>query len=293
MMSIKAKSLDDLWDKVNNTFIHDPSVVDFTRPGVSIHSFHNVLSSENANYSITLNDLGYKITKWSMLMRLYFDPYEYKMMIARLRHYKENERRGRVYVPDIGMQFRSRENRTGACLMGITFRYSQYTGWQCSVFSRTNETTARWSVDLLFLHRLIDTVGKELGYFTVDDVKVFWSAGSLFQSVTTAPLYMVIMNREKELIKMAKKARKNPEALTPWELFIAKRYGQSYNAKYSPDGSGKLKYQTYKSQVRVTNAYLRLVHQLPPDKTIPNESLLIPKVDLTIDDDFFTRKGFR
>ena len=287
-MEVHAPNLHGLWDAVNHRFIFDPDVVDFTRPGVSIHSYHNILTADNCECDITLTDLGYTKTKWSMLLRLYFDEHEYRMLINRIKFYKE-ERRGKVYIPDIGMHFKSRENRTGACLMGLTLRYSQKTGWECSVFSRTNETTARWSVDLIFLHRLIATIGEETGLFTPSDVKLYWMAGSLFQSVVTAPLYMVIMGREKELIRMAK--GKMGE-LNRWQQAIVKRYGDSYNQKYS--STGKLKYQNYKSQVRVTEAYRQLKGIGTKKVThIPNESLLIPKVDLTIDDDFFTRRGFR
>jgi len=173
--------------------------------------------------------------------------------------------------------------------MGFTLRYSVKTGWECSVFSRTNETTARWSVDLIFIHRLIATIGELTGFFTPKDVKLYWSAGSLFQSVVTAPLYMVIMGREKEILQMAK--GKMGE-LTRWQEAVVKRYGDSYNPKYS--STGQLKYQNYKSQVRVTEAYRQLkgngTKKVIP---IPNEALLIPKVDLKIDDDFFTRRGFR
>lgn len=289
MMRIHAKNLDDLWDKVNHAFIYDPEVVDFARPGVSLHSFHNELIADTCECSITLNDLGYTKTKWSMLLRLYFDEYEYKMMMNRLIHYKTKEKRGKVYVPDIGMQFRSRENRTGACLMGLTLRYSTKTGWECSVFSRTNETTARWSVDLIFIHRLIATIGERTGFFEPKDVKLYWTAGSLFQSVVTAPLYMVIMGREKEIIQMIKGKRGE---LTKWQQAVVKRYRDSYNAKYSE--TGQLKYQNYKSQTRVTEAYLHLKGKGTKEvKPIPNDSLLIPEVDLTIDEDFFTRGGFR
>jgi len=288
MMEVHAKDLTDLWDKVNHRFLFDESVIDFTRPGVSVHSFHNILISDTCECRHTLTDLGYTKTKWSMLLRLYFDEYEYKMMINRLIHYKNVEKRGKVYVPDIGMHFKSRENRTGACLLGMTLRYSQKTGWECSVFSRTNETTSRWSVDLIFMNRMIATIGEITGFFTPKDVKLYWTAGSLFQSSTTAPLYMVIAGREKELIRMIK----GKMGLTKWQETIANRYGESFNPKYSP--TGQLKYQTYKAQRRVTEAYLQLKGKSDKFiKPVPNESLLIPKVDLTIDKDFFTRKGFR
>lgn len=288
-MKVHAKDLDDLWDKVNYQFIYNPDVVDFTRPGVSVHSFHNELIADTSECSITLYDLGYTKSKWSMLLRLYFDEYEYKMMINRLIHYRTVEKRGKVYVPDIGMQFRSRENRTGACLLGFTLRYSNKTGWECSVFSRTNETTARWSVDLIFINRLITTIGQITGFFEPKDVKLYWTAGSLFQSMTAAPLYMVIAGREKEIIRMAK-GKMGP--LTKWQRGLVKHYGRSFNAKYSK--TGELKYQTYKSQARVTQAYFRL-KGIPTKeiKYVPNDQLLIPEVDLTIEEDFFTRRGFR
>lgn len=289
MMEVHASNLSDLWDKVNHQFIvNSDEIMDFVRPGVSLHSCHNVLRADNCECDLTLTTLGYTKTKWAMLLRLYFDPYEYKMMVNRLIHYKTTERRGKVYVPDIGMQFKSRENRTGACLMGFTLRYATKTGWECSVFSRTNETTARWSVDLIFIHRLIATIGEQTGFFTPSDVKLFWTTGSMFQSATTAPLYMVIAGREKEIIRMAK----HPEKLNAWQKTLVRRYSESYNAKYS--STGKLKYQTYKSQARVTQAYFRLKgKEAKPLEAMSNDRLLLPHVDLTIDDDFFTRKGFR
>lgn len=300
---LHARDLTDLWDKVNHEFVVNPDIEDFSRPGVSKHSFHNVLTADSCDIDhdkIHLQSLGYTRVKWTMLMKLYFDPHEYSLMINRLRHYKEREQRGKKYVPDLGMQFRSRENRSGSCLLGITFRFSLKTGWECSVFSRTNETTARWAIDLIFLNRLIDTVGEELGYFTAKDVKLYWSAGSLFQSCTTAPLYMVMMNREKELKRMAKDYLTHLQDHKPtqfnsdfdhWYLTLGRRYGESYNGKYSEHG--KLKYQTYKSQVRVTDAYLAAKGEKEGRPYVPNSSLKFPSVDLNIQDDFFTKKGFR
>lgn len=297
MMHIHATDLDDLWDKVNYEFLFNDEVEDFVRPGVSRHSFHNTLISDTCEIEkIHLQALGYARVKWTMLLKLYFDEYEYKMMINRLRHYREREQRGKRFVPDIGMQFRSRENRTGACLLGMTFRFSERRGWECSVFSRTNETTARWSADLIFVNRIVDAVGKELGgkemgYFTPSDVRLYWTTGSLFQSCVTVPLYLTIIGKEKILKALNKRMEKEPDTLSDWQKAVAERYGQSYNVKYSK--TGQLKYQTYKSQKRVTDAYLALHGEKESRPYVPNDSLLIPRVDLTIADNFFTKKGFR
>lgn len=300
MLEVHAKDLDDLWDKVNHEFIYGFDLEDFSRPGVSRHSFDNVLRTDNCEIKkITLTALGYSTAKWRMLLKLYFDSYEYGLMLNRLRHYREKEQRGKKYVVDIGMQFKTRENRTGACLSAIYFRYSVKNGWECTVFSRTNETTARWSVDLIFINRLVEAVGRELGgiekgYFDPSTIRLTWYAASLFQSVVTCPMYLIIMGREKECKILAKRYLKAyPNAPhTDWQLQVGRRYGQSYNGKFSIEG--KLKYQTYKSQARITEAY-EIGKGIRPPKyaEIPNESLKIPDADFSIKDDFFTKKGFR
>lgn len=279
MLNVTAKNLDELWKRVNWTLWgFTDADFDFQRPGVTAHSFHNQFYSETAELTRSITAFGYSKTKWSMLLRLYFDPESYRLLIARLKHYR-GEVRGKRYVVDIPLMFKQRDNASGQCLLGMTFRFSQKHGWGVEVFTRASESVSRWGVDLVFIHVLIREVGKHFD-FVPKDVHVFWNSASMFQSILTTPLFLAAMG-EKGL-----KELKKPDPLSKWQAAVQKRFRGAFDTEHR-------KYKSYKSQRRAVDAFDVLQGDMPPKLILPVEDLWLPVVDLTMRTDFFKKGGFK
>jgi len=296
VLYVKGQDLDEVWKKTNDRmFFHDeeslarygePSPVNFQRPGVSLHSFHNTIVSETAETAMELLDFGYTKTKWSMLMRLYFDPVEFVKFIHRLQYFRQGKR-GKQYVPDIAMPFKVRDSRLGACLLAICVRFSRSQGWEAEVFTRANEVTSRWGVDLIFAHVFLKTVGSFLG-FRVSDVRVYWNSSSMFQGMVTTPLYLFLAHGEEEIQRLLKAREEGTKVFTKWQDKALKRYGDSFAA---PDP----KYQSFKTQRRATKAYKMARGEEAIGSNHPaTKDLSLPYVDMAdFEKGYFERKGFR
>lgn len=288
-VDVWGDNLFDLWKKVNDTLFFHTGEYPFERTGVSIHTFNNHLHSSSAsigNKHFHIHSLGYTKTKWSMLIRLYFDQEEFALLVNRLIHYRSTTR-GKKYVPDIGCKFKSRQNIGGACLMGLTVRYTNKFGWECEVFSRASEITARWGVDVIFLNIFIKTLGNilrkerpDLEWFKAKDVTVHWNAASMFQSMTSAPLYLALTGQQDYLVYTEE------SELTQWQKKIKIHFDRAYHTKNPL-------YQKYKTQARSTRAYHQVLGWRDVEKPVYNKELFLPVGSVEIDSDFFTRKGFR
>jgi hypothetical protein len=286
-INLWGDNLFDAWKGVNDALFFHNGSYQFTRPGVSVHAFHNQIHAKSATVpGLDLHAFGYTKTKWSMLLRLYFDSREFALLANRLIYYR-SERRGRIYVPDLGYNFKTRENRLGACLMGLTIRYTDAVGWECEVFSRASEVTARWGVDVVFLYVFLKTLSKtlkkerpDLKWFKPKDVTVHWNAASMFQSMATAPLYLALTGQTDYLVYTPQ------DELTPWQQRVHKHFHDAFHTK-------KPKYQKYKTQARATKAYHQILGWSKLDKPVFTSQLVLPVEDIKIDSDFFTRKGFR
>lgn len=276
-MKVKAYNLDDLWERVNwKLWNMTDEEFDFQRPGVTAHSFHNQMFAQTAEVTRSITAFGYTKTKWSMLLRLYFDPESYKMLIARLKHYR-SESRGKRYVVDIPLKFKDRNNASGACLMGMTFRFSLKYGWEAEVFTRASESVSRWGVDLVFVHVLIREVGKELG-FEPKDVRLYWNSANMFQSILTTPLYLALMGKWDEFEHPPK---------SRWQADVQKRYHAAFDTEHR-------KYKSYKSQRRAVDAFDVLRGDKEAKLVLPVSELWLPHVDLDdLPTDMFKKGGFR
>jgi len=261
-----------LWNMADEDF-------DYVRPGITAHSFHNQLHAAHADVTLPLSGFGYTKTKWSMLLRLYFDDISYRMAVERIKAYRSDPK-GRKYVVDIPISFKQRMNASGECLMGMTVRYSEKFGWECEVMTRASESISRWGVDLVFIHVLLREMGKELG-FTPHDVRVHWNSASMFQSILTAPLFICSQGRE-DLLKGEEPLK------TKWQEAVRKRYRKSF----IPDGSRK--YSNYKSQQRVVNAYDILCGRAEPKHNLRPEDLSLPDWrNAPLPDNFLVKGGFK
>lgn len=277
VMKVKALNLDELWDNTNRKMWGMTNEdLDFYRPGVTAHSFHNQLFSESASVTRSITTFGYTKTKWSMLLRLYFEPESYKLLIHRLKHYK-SESRGKKYIVDIPLKFKDRNNASGACLIGMTFRFSLKYGWEVEVFTRASESVSRWGVDLVFLHVLVREIGKEIG-FDPAQVRVYWNSANMFQSILTTPLWLAITGRWDEFDKTPK---------SRWQEDVQKRYRKAF-------ATDERKYKSYKSQRRAVDAFDVLLGDKESKLVLPVSDLWLPKVDLDdVQVDPFKRGGFK
>lgn len=277
--TVKAKNLDGLWKKTNLVLWNmDYDEFDYVRKGVTVHSFHNQLYADTSDVTMSISDFGYTKTKWSMLLRLYFNPESYVMAIHRIKAYRATPR-GKRYVVDIPITFKPRLNASGECLLGMTIRFSEKNGWECEVMTRASESVSRWGVDLVFIHVLLREIGKELG-FTPHDVSLYWNSASMFQSILTTPLFVCKMGGEK-LLSGTKPLK------TEWQEDVRTRYQKSF----VPDGSRK--YSNFKSQQRVVNAYDVMRGAREPKHILPPESLQLPPINVDLPELFLQKGGFK
>jgi hypothetical protein len=278
--TVETKNLDRLWRSANMKLwemLDDE--FDFVRSGVTVHSFHNQLHAAHADISMAISDFGYTKTKWSMLMKLYFNQQSYVMLIERIKQYRSNPK-GRRYVVDIPLSFNQRMNASGECLMGMTVRYSEKFGWECEVMTRASESVSRWGVDLVFIHVLLREIGKELD-FTPHDVRVHWNSASMFQSILTVPLFVCRQPGGEELLRSKKPLK------SQWQEAVRKRYFKSF------DDSGGRKYSNYKSQQRVVKAYDALHGRIQPKNILTADSLQLPTITYQLPENFFKKGGFK
>jgi hypothetical protein len=278
--TVEKKNLDNLWVAANLALWNmADDEFDFVRSGVTAHSFHNQLCAHHADISMAISDFGYTKTKWSMLMRLYFNQESYVMLIERIKQYRNNPK-GKRYVVDIPLSFKQRMNASGECLMGMTVRYSEKFGWECEVMTRASESVSRWGVDLVFIHVLLREIGKELD-FTPHDVRVHWNSASMFQSILTVPLFICRQPGGEDLLKSNKPLK------SEWQEAVRRRYKKSFEV------SGQRKYSNYKSQQRVVKAYDALHGRVDPKHILTVDKLELPPITYQLPEDFFRKGGFK
>lgn len=279
---VHSKTLTGMWKKANNTLWNmKDDEFDFVRQGVTVHSFHNQLHSKTAEIDLTISDFGYTKTKWSMLLKLYFDPLSYALALERIKRYRA-EPRGKRYVVDIPISFKQRLNASGECLLGMTVRFSEKRGWEAEVMTRASESISRWGVDLVFVHVLLREMGKELG-FTPKDIAVHWNSASMFQSILTAPLFVCtqMKNGEKMLLNT-----KKPMA-TRWQEEVRTRFHRSFLP-------GERRYSTFRSQQRVVKAYDVLCGRETARHILHADDLNIPSVQgIELPERFLVKGGFK
>jgi len=280
MLNIRASNLDEMWEKTNDRlWTMKDKDFDYVRPGVTAHSFHNQLWSETAETHRNLSDFGYSKTKWGMLLKLYFDAPSFALAINRLKMYRSEGARGKKYIVDVPIRFKERGNRSGECLMGMTIRYSIKHGWQAEVFTRASETVSRWGVDLCFIHVLLREVGKHLD-FTPSQTQVYWNSASMFQSILTTPLFLILTGREEELLSGKPQSK--------WQADVQKRFRLAFAAP--PE---ERKYTNYKSQARVVKAYDVIKGRREHRHILKPDELKLPPVNLELPEDFFKMGGFK
>ena len=192
---------------------------DFQRSGVTAHKFDVTMVAQSPACGLNLHDLNYTGNKWKMLNNLYLDPQELGVLVARINHYK-GQAKHKSYIPDIAMQFKSRRNVSGACLLNLSLGYHG-DKWYCFVTSRASELTCRWPMDLIFVNVMLRTIGEALGINYLS-IEVSWHMISTYQSITSMPYYLALAGQEDWLKE--KVTTFEDMADGTWQKYTVKRY---------------------------------------------------------------------
>ena len=230
---------------------------EYERGGVTAHKFDVTMRSDSPECDLNLHDLNYTMNKWNMLNNLYLNPQELGVMIARLKHYKDEKKKTK-YIPDIAMQFNTRRNVSGACLLNMSLGYHEGY-WHCFVTSRASELTCRWPMDLIFVNVLLRTIADclETPFYLI---RVNWHMISTYQSITSMPYFLILAGEEAWFEDAGE------FSLTPWQQYTLKRY----NKCYAGDA-----YTNYRVQRRPVEAYKMLKGEIPRKHLIWTKDLTI------------------
>lgn len=291
MFTLEAEDFGDAYIKLNSKLFFEDAY-EHVRGLVTAHSFHNEIIMDTASCTLNIHDINYTTNKWKQLINLYLEPVQLGVMVARLLHYA-TQRKHRLYVPDIGMQFKERRNVSGSCLLAITLGFNEISGWHAEVFSRASELTMRWYVDLIFVHVLIREIGKHLN-FEPRDVKVFWHMVSTYQSITSMPWFLIMIGKE-DWLKERTYVLDHPdstvaESLTPWQIATVKRYIKCYIGE---------DYQNFRVQRRPVEAYQMMQGKIERKAKVWTKDLILPdidinqQIDLAEEEDLFGKGGYR
>ena len=268
-LRFSCKDFTDGYYKLNNhLFFHND--YDYERGGVTAHKFDVTMVSDSAACDLNLHDLNYTMNKWKMLNNLYLDPQALGTMIARLQHYM-GDKKAKRYVPDIAMQFKTRRNVSGACLLNITLGFHN-DHWVCCLTSRASELTCRWPMDLIFAHILIKTISEALG-IDWTSIQVIWHMISTYQSITSMPYFLVLAGKEDWFDSI------DPDEVTPWQLYTYKRYMKCYRGDH---------YSNYGVQRRPMEAYRMLKGTMERKQFVWTKSLSVGycDIDSPLEDDY-------
>jgi hypothetical protein len=265
-MRIQVKDFREGYEGLNK-YIFFKDAHDWVRGQVTAHNFNVDVVFETANCDLEMSEVNYTPSKWKQLNRVYLNAEELGILCARLLFYKNKKNsKSKVYIPDLGMNFKTRKNASGACLMSLTVGFNQKDGWHCEVFTRASELTMRWFMDLIFVHVLLREIGKIVG-FTTDECKVYWHMVSTYQSITSMPLFLILIGKEDWLINNSPEGMdmKTPNpGLSEWQWGTIRRYHKCF----VKDG-----YQNFRVQRRPSEAYRIMKGELEPKKTVLTKNL--------------------
>lgn len=254
-----CKDFTEGYFKLNKHLFHQ-DIYDFERGGVTAHKFDVTMKTDSPDCELNLHDLNYTMNKWKMLNNLYLDPQEIGVMVARLEHYILHKKNYK-YIPDIAMQFNSRRNVSGACLLNLSLGYNQGQ-WFCYVTSRASELTCRWPMDLIFVNRLLKTIGDCIG-IDYTQIHVSWHMISTYQSITSMPYFLVLAGEE----DWFKNAEVSSSDLPPWQAYTLKRYKKCYEDVNQ--------YSNYRVQRRPVEAYKMLKGEMERKSLVWTKDLSI------------------
>lgn len=261
-LTFNCKDFTEGYFKLNN-YLFFKDDYDYERGGVTAHKFDVTMRSDSPVCDLNLHDLNYTSNKWRMLNNLYLDPQEVGVFLGRIQHYKAQSKH-KKYIPDIAMQFKSRRNVSGACLLSLTLGYHNES-WHCFVTSRASELTCRWPMDLIFISVLLRTLSE---YLEIDfeKIKVNWHMISTYQSITSMPYFLVLAGHEDWFATAQEKVDKNTGELSAWQMYTLKRYHKCYKGNA---------YTSYRVQRRPMEAYRMLKGEMERKQLLWTKDLTI------------------
>lgn len=277
---IEANNLRELYFKTNLHFFNNNNY-DYQRGSVTAHAFEVMMKAKSPEGYLDFAEMGYSKRKWAALIKLYVDVDEWGLFLARLLHYKAKNKK---YVTDVALQMKERRNRSGSCLQSIVIGYSELTGWRVTVFSRANEITLRWYADLMFLQVLLREVERYTG-IPWKCFSVTWYASSIYQSITSMPLTLLLADKEYGTDKYTRFLNRDASNLnkSDWRVATILRFNKSYSA----DGA----YHSFKTQRRPVEAYLAAIGELDGVDNTPADTLRLPIPSIDEYDEAFFKKG--
>jgi hypothetical protein len=257
-LKLNCNSFTEGFYKLNN-YLFFENAYDYERGGVTAHKFDVTMVAASPACDLNLHDLNYTSNKWNMINNLYIDPQEVGVFLGRIQHYHGHSKH-KLYIPDIAMQFKTRRNVSGACLLNLSLGYNREK-WRCSVTSRASELTCRWPMDLIFINVLLRTLSEELG-IDYTKIEVTWHMISTYQSITSMPYFIVMAGKE----DWFEKAQANPDELSAWQKYTLKRYLKCYKGDA---------YTAYRVQRRPMEAYRMLKGEMERKQLLWTEDLSI------------------
>lgn len=147
MKSLRCVDFDDVFIKLNRTFLLYPDFVDFmdVDKGYMKDVF---ITCDNPDITIDISTLGYKKSKWVNLVNNYLN-------LPDILEFKE--KLDNTSTLTATMHFRNKKPNKDACLVGIVLgRDSRKEPWSTlSIMYRVCETERKLAVDLLLINRLL------------------------------------------------------------------------------------------------------------------------------------------
>lgn len=272
-LRFNCKDFTEGYFKLNNHLFFQEAY-DFQRSGVTAHKFDVTMVAQSPACELNLHDLNYTGNKWRMLNNLYLDPQELGVLVARINHYR-GDKKHKNYIPDIAMQFKTRRNVSGACLLSLSLGYHGGK-WYCFVTSRASELTCRWPMDLIFINVMLRTIGEALGIDYLK-IEVSWHMISTYQSITSMPYYLVLAGHE-DWMKERVDTVEDMEDMT-WQKYTVKRYIKCYMNN---------NYTKYRVQRRPMEAYRMLKGEMEHKQLLWTKDLTLQIVPFkgTLEEDY-------
>lgn len=151
MLYREYKDFNEAYLELNREILQKPQLVEYLNTTMGgIDNINLEIQSSKCD-KIDLGALGYKIGKWTHLVKTYLGPDK----VEELRHLGEN-----IGGLSVGFDFLRKTTHNGACMVGIILsRHKRGQPWDTlTVIWRTTELQRRWAADLILIHRIAELI---------------------------------------------------------------------------------------------------------------------------------------
>lgn len=149
MLTREYKDFDDLFFGLNKEIITNPwNIIDYSN-GIQGYIDNVFLKSKTSNCTLDLSRFGYKVGKWTHLLRTYIDWGELVKFKEKLAHSSSLS---------LTYYFKQKKINNGSCLIAIVLtRDNRKTKWnKVNVMHRTTEWQRRFAADLVLVYHFIN-----------------------------------------------------------------------------------------------------------------------------------------